>query len=192
MHCILTLFKNSHKLVEFVAFLWCKNFCIDTTVLECYNMEIKKFTRKIKMAKNTDNKRIAVKHVRDKAKAAYDKKDVCYICATTVDLELHHTHSITLLLNLWAQKKQYDISTDAGILAVRDEFIQEHHREIYDCVYTLCNRHHVQLHGVYGKAPALHTAEKQGMWIEKQLAKFAGTEEKVLPHPSISPFAKFY
>jgi len=144
------------------------------------------------MGKNTDNKRIAVKHVRDKAKSAYVKLDNCYICHTQVDLELHHTHSITLLLNAWADRKNYDITTDAGILAVRDEFIEEHRREIYDCVYTLCNRHHVQLHGIYGKAPPSHTASKQELWIAKQRQKFETGVEVSLPHASISPFAKFY
>ena len=37
------------------------------------------------MAKNTNN-RIAVKWVRDKAKAAYVKQGSCYICGGTVDL----------------------------------------------------------------------------------------------------------
>lgn len=144
------------------------------------------------MAKNTDNKRIAVKHVRDKAKAAYDKKDCCFICGTSVDLELHHTHSITLLLNNWAQEMRYDISTDAGILAVRDEFIETHHREIYEEVYTLCNPHHVALHGVYGKAPALHSAQKQSSWIEKQKAKASGTVVEKPSNTGFSSFARFY
>jgi len=82
------------------------------------------------MAKNT-NKRIPVKHVRDKAKSAYEKQDHCYICKTSQDLELHHLHSITVLLERWAQKQGYDISTDQGILAVRDEFIDSHRVELY-------------------------------------------------------------
>ncbi len=123
------------------------------------------------MAKNTGNNRIPVKWVRDKAKAAYDKKDTCYICSTNVDLELHHTRSITILLEEWAFRNKYDISTDDGILAVRDQFIAEHHKEIYEDVYTLCNKHHVMLHGIYGKKPALHTADKQATWIERQKEK---------------------
>lgn len=126
------------------------------------------------MAKNTGMKRIPVKFVRDKAKSAYEKASECFICGTTEDLELHHTHSITLLLENWVKLKKYDISTDEGILAVRDEFIEEHHKQIYEDVYTLCNKHHVKLHGVYGKSPALHTAEKQGRWIERQKASFTG------------------
>lgn len=139
------------------------------------------------MAKNT-NKRISVKWVRDKAKAAYEKKDSCYICGTPNDLELHHLHSITVLLNRWADRKKYDISTDDGILAVRDEFIEEHKVELYDLVYTLCNRHHVALHAVYGKAPALGSEQRQQSWIEKQKAKVEGKEPE---KNSLSLFSQF-
>jgi hypothetical protein len=125
------------------------------------------------MAKNT-NKRIPVKWVRDRAKAAYEKLDTCYICGTGVDLELHHTHSITILLENWAAKMQYDISTDEGIVAVRDEFIDTHRKELYDDVYTLCNRHHVALHSVYGKSPPSGSEPKQQRWIEIQKAKYTG------------------
>lgn len=139
------------------------------------------------MAKNTNN-RIPVKWIRDKAKAAYEKQSHCYVCGTSDDLELHHLHSITILLNRWADRKNYDISTDDGILAVRDEFIAEHKIELYDLVYTLCNKHHVALHGVYGKAPALGSEERQKNWIEKQKAKFEG---KTVEKSSISLFGKF-
>lgn len=142
------------------------------------------------MAANTNN-RIPVKWVRDRAKAAYDKKDHCYICNTQDELELHHTHSITLLLNAWAQQKKYDISTDDGIIAVRDEFIADYHKEIYDDVYTLCNKHHVKLHGIYGKAPDLSSAKKQGAWIESQKAKCSGApvEKK---STDLRNFSRFY
>jgi hypothetical protein len=145
------------------------------------------------MAKNTGNNRIPVKWVRDKAKAAYEKKSECFICGTNIDLELHHTHSVTLLLNNWAHRKQYDISTDDGILAVRDEFIREHHKEIYEDVYTLCNRHHVALHGVYGKSPSLLSASKQGSWIDKQKAKLqSGYIPENTPRSELVSFAEFY
>jgi hypothetical protein len=128
------------------------------------------------MAKNTENKRIAVKHVRDKAKAAYDKKDSCYICGTGADLELHHFHSITILLETWAAKKHYDISTDAGILEVRDEFIAEHNDELYSQVRTLCNKHHVALHRIFGKAPPVGSTERQARWVDIQRDKVSGNE----------------
>lgn len=126
------------------------------------------------MAKNTGNARIPVKWIRDRAKSAYDKKDKCHICGTTADLELHHTHSITLLLENWVTAKGIDISTDEAVLAIRDEFIAEHRKEIYDDVYTLCNKHHVALHSVYGAKPALSTASKQARWVELQKSKFDG------------------
>jgi 5-methylcytosine-specific restriction endonuclease McrA len=140
------------------------------------------------MAKNTENKRIPVKWVRDAAKAAYVKQDSCCICGTTEDLELHHLHSITTLLNTWAEKAGYDIDTDEGILAVRDEFIETHKVELYDMVYTLCNTHHVKLHGVYGKAPSPASVPKQQRWIEIQKAKLSGDA----PKQSLGAFGRFY
>lgn len=126
------------------------------------------------MAKNTGNKRIPVKHVRDKAKAAYDKQDHCYICGTGEDLELHHFHSITILLDVWAKVNKYDISTDEGILAVRDEFIAEHRTELYDLVRTLCNKHHVNLHKIFGKAPDPKSVQRQARWVDIQRDKLQG------------------
>lgn len=145
----------------------------------------------ITMAKNTGNNRIPVKWVRDKAKHAYEKDDHCYICSTTEDLELHHTRSITTLLENWAAANNYDISTDEGILAVRDEFIEQHKKEIYEDVFTLCNKDHVRLHSIYGKKPPLSTADKQSRWIELQKQKIESGGTK--PHSPIlgSLFSQF-
>lgn len=141
------------------------------------------------MAKNT-NKRIPVKWVRDRAKSAYEKQDQCWICGSHQDLELHHLHSITVLLERWAKLRGYDITTDDGILAVRDEFIEQHHSEIYEQVYTLCNRHHVQLHGVYGKTPQPGSEPKQARWLEIQREKHRSGGD--LPKQSYgSPFSEF-
>ena len=108
------------------------------------------------MAKNTNN-RIPVKWIRDKAKAAYQKQDHCYVCGKSEDLELHHLHSITVLLNRWSEQKGYDISTDDGILAVRDEFIAEHEYEVFEATVTLCHFHHADsLHKIYGKSPGFN------------------------------------
>ena len=128
------------------------------------------------MAKNTGNNRIPVKWVRDRAKAAYEKADMCCVCGTDKDLELHHFNSITLLLDNWASAKKYDISTDDGILKVRDEFIAEHQDELYQQVRTLCNKHHVALHRVFGKAPPLNSAAKQERWVNIQVDKLLNTD----------------
>lgn len=142
------------------------------------------------MAKNT-NKRLSVKWVRDKAKAAYAKKSECCICGTQQDLELHHLHSVTILLEKWAERKGYDISTDEGILAVRDEFIEEHHDELYEQVYTLCNPHHVALHGVYGKAPRPGSEAKQARWIGIQREKYLNGGTTITPQSYGSFFSEF-
>jgi hypothetical protein len=138
------------------------------------------------MAVNT-NKRVPVKHIRDGAKSAYDKKSECYICNTKYELELHHTHSLTLLLERWAARKGYALSTDEEVLAVRDEFIQEHKLELYEAVYTLCATHHRKLHSIYGKAPPLNSADKQAKWVEIQKSKHDGTYVA----PSTSLFGAF-
>lgn len=142
------------------------------------------------MAKNT-NKRIPVKWVRDRAKAAYEKKSMCFICDSEKDLELHHLHSITILLETWADRKGYDISTDEGILAVRDEFIAEHKIELYEKVYTLCNPHHVALHSIYGKAPQPGSEPKQQRWIELQREKHVSGDKFVAYSNHSSFFARF-
>lgn len=143
------------------------------------------------MAKNT-NKRIPVKWVRDRAKKAYETRDCCDICGTDADLELHHTHSITILLESWASRRGYDISTDEGILAVRDEFIAEHHKELYEDVFTLCNFHHVKLHGVYGKAPPPGSEPKQARWVALQREKFLTGGREIPQQSHGSVFSGFY
>lgn len=142
------------------------------------------------MAVNT-NKRIPVKWIRDKAKSAYQKQSHCYICSGQTELELHHLHSITHLLEVWSKHNNIDISTDEAILAVRDEFINQHHVEIYDLVFTLCNRHHVQLHGIYGKSPQPSSVEKQRRWIELQRQKHVGGEGVFRGSSYSSHFAEF-
>lgn len=140
------------------------------------------------MAVNT-NKRVSVKWVRDRAKSAYEKQSECHICGSTAELELHHTSSLTLLLEKWAKETGHDISTDDAICAVRDDFIESHRSQIYEEVFTLCAKHHMALHRVFGKAPPLHTAEKQNRWIERQKAKALGLETA---DTKVSTFGKFY
>jgi hypothetical protein len=142
------------------------------------------------VAVNT-NKRIAVKWIRDKAKSAYTKADRCYICSTTSELELHHLHSVTYLLETWARRGGFDISSDEAVLAIRDQFIAEHHAEIYELVYTLCNRHHVQLHGIYGKSPAPSSVLKQKRWIELQQEKHSSGVESFRGSSYGSYFSQF-
>lgn len=126
-----------------------------------------------KMAKNTgDKSRDPVKWIRDKAKALYKKDDKCAICGSTEDLEFHHYHSLTNLLEAWAKKKGYSLSNDEQVVEIRDEFIRDHYAELYERAVTLCNKHHLQLHSIYGPKPLHTTADKQAAWVEKQRVKF--------------------
>jgi hypothetical protein len=45
--------------------------------------------------------------------------------------------------------------------------------ELYDETVTLCHTHHMGLHAIYGKDPALVTAPKQKRWTEIQREKWA-------------------
>lgn len=117
-------------------------------------------------------KRLPIKHIRDKAKSAYEKKDHCFICYGVENLELHHFTPLTRLFELWCRKKKLKIETDEDVLAIRDQFIAENHEAIYDLVVTLCKIHHAKLHSVYGKSPALPTAKAQAKWVEKQRVKY--------------------
>ena len=146
------------------------------------------------MATNTGaGKRIPVKWIRDKAKAAYEKDSCCYICNSTEQLELHHTHGLTNLFEKWLKDKNLIVSTDEDILALRDTFIDEHRKEIYEDVFTLCWKHHSALHSVYGKSPLLNTAMKQVGWIQKQKDKFNGLETESISSDRINQgkFGKF-
>lgn len=125
------------------------------------------------MASNT-LKRIPIKYIRDRAKAAYDKLPTCYICGTIEDLELHHCNGMQNLLDAWIKKTG---NTEEDVLEWRDQFIAEHHSQIYVEVFTLCLPHHRKLHSVYGKSPPLSTAKKQINWIELQKEKFENPDK---------------
>ncbi|AUG85221.1 hypothetical protein AG74_17 [Vibrio phage AG74] len=119
------------------------------------------------MATNT-NKRVATKHIRDGIKSNYSKKDYCEICGTEHDLELHHYHTVSLLLKQYAKENGIPISTDEQVLAMRDDFYKAHWHELVDDTVTLCNSHHVKLHQIYSQEPDLSTASKQRRWVKIQ------------------------
>lgn len=118
-------------------------------------------------------KRLEVKYIRDRAKARYVKGLICEICETTEELQFHHLHTLDLLWDKWKKEKGIVIENVDDILDVRDDFIAEHEYELYTATATLCKIcHNVKLHGLYGKTPALSTADKQRRWIDKQRLKF--------------------
>lgn len=117
-------------------------------------------------------KRLEVKYIRDFSKSAYKKDKECFICGTDQELQLHHYYSMTLLWEKWKKERKVKIENVEDILKYREEFVQDHHVEVYDEVVTLCKHHHMdKLHGVYGKVPPLYTASKQKQWCLIQRSK---------------------
>lgn len=121
-------------------------------------------------------KRDEIKYVRDLAKSAYQKDKECFICGKTDELQFHHFYSMTLLWYKWKKKHNIVIDTVDDILVERENFKGDHYKEIYADTVTLCKFHHMdRLHKLYGKVPALGTAEKQRRWCERQRIKHQET-----------------
>ena len=116
-------------------------------------------------------KRDLVKYVRDKAKSAYKKESACYICGSTEDLDFHHYYGLTELLEKWIADNKLEINDEESILSLRESFINEYKEQIYTKTVTLCHKHHLELHRLYGRNPALVTAKKQMRWVEIQRDK---------------------
>ena len=119
-------------------------------------------------------KRDPVKYIRDKAKSLYQKGTECHICGATENLDFHHFYSLSPLLDKWLTEKQKirpEHYTDEYIIIWRDEFIEDNWSELYEDTVTLCHQHHLQLHSVYGRNPALVTAPKQSRWVDIQRDK---------------------
>ncbi len=119
-------------------------------------------------------KRDKIKYIRDRAKSAYVKDEECYICGGDESLDFHHFFSVTELLDKWIKEKKLVISTAEDMMEMRDEFIEVHHKEIYDDTVTLCHKHHLKLHSIYGKKPTLVTGPKQMRWVDKRRVKEYG------------------
>lgn len=113
-------------------------------------------------------KRLPIKYVRDRAKSRYVKDSCCYICEADDRLDFHHLFTVDVLFEKWAKTKNILINSAEDIIAVRDDFIEQHEYEMFEYAKTLCNNCHKRLHTIYGQRPPLSTAPKQERWIEKQ------------------------
>ena len=124
-----------------------------------------------------DLKRDEIKYVRDISKSAYKKANACYICDSVDELQFHHFYTMTLLWGKWKKVNKIKINNVDDILEYREDFKNEFHDEIYNKTITLCKLCHMgRLHKIYGKTPALATAEKQERWCDKQKSKY---QEKI-------------
>ena len=118
-----------------------------------------------------DINRVPIKWIRDLAKGRYNKGEECEICGSTEKLDFHHYNTLTPLFDKWCKVNKYVVKTDEDVLAIREQFIAEHERELFDDAVTLCHEHHKKLHSVYGRDPVLGTASKQPNWVSKQREK---------------------
>jgi hypothetical protein len=116
-------------------------------------------------------KRIPIKYVRDRAKSRYEKAAFCYVCGAEGSLDFHHLYTVDILFDNWLRTNKITINTVEDIIAVRDDFINDHIYEMFEYAKTLCKPCHKRLHTVYGQRPALSTAEKQERWLDKQRIK---------------------
>jgi hypothetical protein len=119
-------------------------------------------------------KRYEVKYIRDAVKSQYPVKNACEICDATEELHFHHFNSLAELYNKWSSKRQLVVTTAEDMMIVREQFIKEHREELITLGACLCKKHHEMLHKIYGKNPALSTAEKQARWVQKQKEKRNG------------------
>jgi len=119
-------------------------------------------------------KRDPVKYIRDRAKSKYEKGSECHICGADTELDFHHFYTLAPLLRDWLKVKQKERPahyTDEYIVIWRDEFIEDKWAELYEHTVTLCHKHHLELHRLYRRNPALVTAKKQMRWVEIQRDK---------------------
>ena len=124
--------------------------------------------KKAPKRKSSRLKRDPVKYIRDKAKSLYKKDNECYICGASVTLDFHHYYTLAPLVHKWVRENDLN---PMYVLAFREDFIEDHHDELYVHAVTLCHTHHRQLHKVYGRDPGLGTANKQKRWVEIQREK---------------------
>lgn len=134
------------------------------------------------MATNNKYKRDATRAIRDGIKSNYRKDPECKICGTVEDLELHHYHTVSLLVENFARANRLDFNNEEVVLANRTAFYEQYWHELVEDTVTLCADHHQKLHKVYTKKPPLFTVEKQKNWVEIQRTKYINRgEDKELP-----------
>jgi hypothetical protein len=119
--------------------------------------------------------RLPVKWIRDGIKSKYKEKEPCYICGSTVDIELHHIYSVSELWNNWILKNKIKIISDADVLECRKQFEEDNSSLLCnDNLYSLCKAHHTKLHQIYGKSYSNYMGDKVRTWLERQRIQHFG------------------
>lgn len=118
-------------------------------------------------------KRFPIKYIRDYIKKDYKLRDCCYICSSTQQLELHHLYSLSELFNQWCTvQKIYEVASEEQMFELRVRFAaDESDRLSNEHLYTLCSKHHKQLHNLYGQRYPNYLVPKVKNWIYIQKGK---------------------
>lgn len=118
-------------------------------------------------------KRLPIKYIRDYIKKDYKLRDECYICGTKDDLELHHLFSLSQLFEHWCKENNIDqIDTVEDMNAIRADFAVDCEEKLsHKHLYTLCGKHHKQLHTIYGQKYSNYFAPKIKKWLDIQKDK---------------------
>lgn len=143
------------------------------------------------MSVNKKYKRDAISMMRDGIKAQYKRGNHCEICGVGEGIELHHYHTVSLLVKNFAKQYQLDFSDEETILSNRDKFYQQHWHELVEDTVSLCVHHHRLLHKVYTKEPPLFSANKQKSWVEKQRNKIMNPDSPYESSTESEGLAKF-
>ncbi|EBS4928546.1 hypothetical protein JM746_000062 [Shigella sonnei] len=144
------------------------------------------------MASNIKYKRDAISLMRDGIKSQYKKDSQCAICGCAEELELHHYHTVSLLVKKFAKELQLDFTDEEIVLSNRTAFYDRYRHELVEDTVTLCVHHHQLLHKVYTKEPPLFSANKQKVWVQKQKDKLQNPQEKTqVKTETKSGFARF-
>lgn len=120
----------------------------------------------------TELKRLPVKYIRDYIKKDYIKDTKCYICDSTQELELHHLYSLSQLFNSWCTKNKINID-NVDILVIRTQFYEDNKVALDNSnLVTLCKKHHMRLHNIYGQTYSNNLIPKIRNWLEVQKNKY--------------------
>ena len=117
-----------------------------------------------------------VKFIRAKAKTNYHKckKEVCWVCGSNLNLELHHNKPLASIVKEYL--KQHNLKNPSNDNYLREQIIESCSREIYgtDNLITLCRQHHKALHNLFGRAYNIKVSEKVKNYLRKQKERLNG------------------
>lgn len=120
--------------------------------------------------------KLFTKFVRAKAKTQYHKfkKDECWVCGSSKDLELHHVYPLAELIHDYLDEK--GIINPPNDEALREQIFTDLGEKIFneENLLTLCKLHHTNIHRLFGKTYSGKVAVKVQKFLMKQREKLYG------------------